>query len=71
VNTRFPAWVYLSAGTGANLPWAAVRLARGETVARMTARPGACYVRIAWDTTAPVERMAALAVEGRASDDVA
>jgi carbamoyl-phosphate synthase large subunit len=64
VNPRFPGWVYLSAGTGANLPWAAVRLARGEDVTPMAARPGAFYVRMAWDALAPVERMAALAVDG-------
>jgi carbamoyl-phosphate synthase large subunit len=64
VNPRFPAWVYLSAGAGANLPWAAVRLARGETVAPLTTRPGAFYVRMAWDALAPVERMAELAVDG-------
>ena len=64
VNPRFPGWVYLSAGTGANLPWAFVRLARGEDVKPMDARPGAFYVRMAWDAMAPVERLAALAVDG-------
>jgi carbamoyl-phosphate synthase large subunit len=67
VNPRFPAWVYLSAGTGANLPWAAVQLARGERVAPLTARPGAFYARMAWDAIAPVERMGMLAVEGMVS----
>jgi carbamoyl-phosphate synthase large subunit len=67
VNPRFPAWVYLSAGAGANLPWAAVQLARGERVAPMTTRPGAFYARMAWDAIAPVERMATLAVEGTVS----
>ena len=71
VNPRFPAWVYLSAGAGANLPWAAVRLARGERVAPLSARAGTCYARIAWDATASVDRMAALAVEGKVSGDVA
>jgi carbamoyl-phosphate synthase large subunit len=70
VNSRFPAWVYLSAGTGANLPWAAVRVARGEHVTPMTARAGAFYVRMAWDATASVDRMGALAVEGRVSGHV-
>lgn len=70
VNPRFPGWVYLSAGAGANLPWAAVRLARGERVPRMTPRPGTFYVRMAWDSTAPIERMAALAVEGSVSGHV-
>jgi carbamoyl-phosphate synthase large subunit len=71
VNPRFPAWIYLAAGAGANLPWAAVRLARGERVAPGAAHPGAFYVRLAWDATAAIERMGALAVEGRVSGHVA
>lgn len=64
VNPRFPAWVYLGAGALANLPWAAVRLARGERVGSLAPRPGALYVRMAWDVMAPVERLGALAVDG-------
>ena len=30
MNPRFPAWCYLSAGAGVNLPWAVVELARGR-----------------------------------------
>lgn len=71
VNPRFPAWIALAAGAGANLPWAAVRLARGARVGPLRPRAGAFYVRMAWDVTAPVERMGALAVEGRVSGHVA
>ena len=66
-NPRFPAWVYLSAGAGANLPEAAVRLARGERVQTLSTRPGAFYVRMAWDAISSVDRMATLAVEGQVS----
>jgi carbamoyl-phosphate synthase large subunit len=69
-NPRFPAWVYLSAGAGANLPWATVRLARGERVNSLRPRPGTFYVRQAWDATASVERMGALSVEGRVDGNV-
>jgi carbamoyl-phosphate synthase large subunit len=69
-NPRFPAWIYLSAGAGANLPWLAVRLARGERVGSTRPRPGAFYVRQAWDATASVERMGALSVEGTVGGDV-
>ncbi len=69
-NPRFPAWVYLSAGAGANLPWAAVRLARGERVNFLRPRPGTFYVRQAWDAIASVERMGALSVEGRVDGHV-
>jgi carbamoyl-phosphate synthase large subunit len=64
-NPRFPSWIFLSAGAGANLPWAAVRLARGERVSSLTPRIGSFYVRMAWDTTAPVEWMGELAVIGK------
>ncbi|MBI2527509.1 MAG: ATP-grasp domain-containing protein [Candidatus Rokubacteria bacterium] len=70
VNPRFPGWVYLSAGAGANLPWAAVRLARGERVVSLEARPKSFYVRMAWDATSPIDRMATLAVEGRVGGHV-
>jgi carbamoyl-phosphate synthase large subunit len=70
VNPRFPGWILLSAGAGVNLPWAAVQLARGEGVATRHGRAGAFYVRIAWDVTAPVDRMGALAVEGKVSGRV-
>jgi carbamoyl-phosphate synthase large subunit len=63
VNPRFPAWVYLSAGAGANLPWTAVCLARGERAPALAPRAGAFYVRMAWDATAPMERMAMLSVD--------
>jgi len=46
-----------------------VRLARGERVSALRARPGTFYVRQAWDATASVERMAALSVEGKVGGD--
>ncbi len=71
VNPRFPAWVFLSAGAGANLPWAAVRLARGERVTALRPRSGTFYARMAWDAVASVDRMGALAVEGQVTGHVA
>jgi carbamoyl-phosphate synthase large subunit len=51
INPRFPAWIYLSAGAGRNLPAAAVRLALGLDVPRpMPAyRAGVLFVRISLD----------------------
>jgi carbamoyl-phosphate synthase large subunit len=50
INPRFPAWTYLSAGAGMNLPAAVVRLAAGLEVAPMTEyRAGTMFVRIALD----------------------
>jgi carbamoyl-phosphate synthase large subunit len=50
INPRFPAWTFLSAGAGQNLPAAVVRLAAGLEVAPMTEyRAGTMFVRIAMD----------------------
>jgi carbamoyl-phosphate synthase large subunit len=53
INPRFPAWTYLSAGAGMNLPLAVVRLAQGEEVAPMTQfEAGTMFVRVALDQIA-------------------
>jgi carbamoyl-phosphate synthase large subunit len=50
VNPRFPAWVYLAAGAGQNLPWATAQLAVGETVPPLPAfKAGTMFVRISLD----------------------
>jgi carbamoyl-phosphate synthase large subunit len=50
VNPRFPAWCYLSAGAGMNLPWAVAQLAAGQKVETMTEyRVGMMFVRISLD----------------------
>ena len=56
INPRFPAWCYLSAGVGINLPAAVARLAAGEEVAPMTEyRVGTMFVRISLDQIARLE----------------
>ncbi len=53
VNPRFPAWTYLSAGAGMNLPYAALLLAAGQEVEPMTDyEVGTMFVRIAIDQIA-------------------
>lgn len=53
INPRFPAWCFLSAGAGLNLPWAVARLAAGEAVEPMHEfRVGAMFVRISLDQLA-------------------
>ncbi len=50
VNPRFPAWVYLSAGAGVNLPRMVAELAAGRKVARGgDYRVGTMFVRISLD----------------------
>lgn len=65
VNPRFPAWCYLSAGAGQNLPWAVVRLALGEPVAPLEEfRAGTLFVRISLDLIASIDDLQALATRG-------
>lgn len=65
INPRFPAWSYLSAGAGMNLPWAVVRLALGEAVAPMTEfRAGTMFVRIALDQIASIDDLETISTTG-------
>ena len=55
VNPRFPAWIYLSAAVGANLPWAAVRIALNERVAPLPTVPaGMVFTRTIEDHFGPL-----------------
>ncbi|MDD5308443.1 MAG: ATP-grasp domain-containing protein [Deltaproteobacteria bacterium] len=62
VNPRFPAWVYLAAGAGLNLPWATALLATGREPPPLGPhRVGTMFVRISLDQIADIadfERMA-------------
>jgi carbamoyl-phosphate synthase large subunit len=65
INPRFPAWSYLSAGAGMNLPWAVVRLALGEAVeATRDFEVGTMFVRIAIDQIARIEDLETLSTTG-------
>ncbi len=65
INPRFPAWVYLSAGAGLNLPWLAVQLAAGEYVEPASDyRVGTMFVRIAIDQVASLEDFSRLTQHG-------
>ncbi len=65
INPRFPAWTYLSAGAGMNLPMAVVRLALGEKVAPMTEfKVGTMFVRISLDQIAQLEDFQVLTQSG-------
>jgi carbamoyl-phosphate synthase large subunit len=51
INPRFPAWIYLAAGAGLNLPYYAIRLALGLPLPNPlpTYRAGTMFVRISLD----------------------
>jgi carbamoyl-phosphate synthase large subunit len=56
VNPRFPAWTYLSAGAGQNLPWATAQLAAGQPLEPLgDFQAGTMFVRIAIDQIARME----------------
>lgn len=65
VNPRFPAWTYLSAGAGQNLPWAVARLALGERVEPMREfRAGTMFVRISLDQVTTIDQFERIASTG-------
>ena len=55
INPRFPAWVYLSAGAGMNLPYACALLAGGRSVPPFRSfRVGTLFVRISVEQIAHI-----------------
>ena len=65
VNPRFPAWIYLSAGAGVNLPRAAMRLAAGEAPEPAgPLRAGTMFVRISLDQIADISEYEQLISRG-------
>jgi carbamoyl-phosphate synthase large subunit len=64
VNPRFPAWIYLSAGAGVNLPWAVARLALGLEPPPFHLEVGTMFVRISLDQIVPIEQFATITQEG-------
>ncbi len=65
INPRFPAWCFLTAGAGQNLPWAVARRAAGEPLPALGAyRVGTMFVRISLDQIADLSTFEALATDG-------
>jgi len=61
INPRFPAWIYLSAGAGLNLPEALVKLALGEPQTEQPAVPaGVMFIRYAWDAIVTLQNFEAI-----------
>ncbi len=66
INPRFPAWIYLAAGAGQNLPYACLGLALGMNVpSRLPpGRPGTMFVRISLDQIADLSTYSRLVASG-------
>lgn len=68
INPRFPAWCYLTAGCGLNLPVRYLRLALGEKIApSLDYRPGTMFVRHATDIICQLDMLEALTTRGEAT----
>lgn len=71
INPRFPAWVFLATAAGQNLPFAAVRLALGETVDPMTDyATGVRFARYAQDVICDREEFERLSAAGELKREV-
>ena len=55
INPRFPAWIYLSAAVGCNLPWALVQLLQGEEVKLPKPEIGKLFIRYAQETVINIQ----------------
>jgi carbamoyl-phosphate synthase large subunit len=65
INPRFPAWIYMSAAAGPNLPWMAVRKALGRHVERdLSYKVGTTFVRISLDQIVDMADIESLATAG-------
>ena len=64
INPRFPAWIYLSVGTGGNLPMNLLQLMSDTAVATVAAQTGKLYIRYATETIASISQFESLVVDG-------
>lgn len=65
INPRFPAWIYLSAGVGCNLPAALVKTALGAPLTEFPPPPaGTLFIRYAQETIVPLEQFERIVTAG-------
>ncbi len=65
INPRFPAWIYLSAGVGRNLPAMLVAMILGEPMPASTeARVGTMFIRFAEELMVPVDDFQSVMIDG-------
>lgn len=65
INPRFPAWIYLTVGTGQNQPAAAVELALKKPIKPYKEyKVGKMFIRYSWDNIVDVEQFQQLASAG-------
>jgi carbamoyl-phosphate synthase large subunit len=65
INPRFPAWIYLSAGVGRNLPLLLLQLILGQEIAELpAARPGVLFIRHALENIVQQSEFEAVIMNG-------
>lgn len=65
INPRMPAWIYLSAGVGQNIPEALVKLALGEKVLAFDGyHVGRMFIRYAWDMIVELDKFQQISTTG-------
>ena len=65
INPRFPAWIYLSAGVGRNLPLTLLQLAIGKRIPEFAeTRTGILFIRYAEETITTIEEFEAVMMKG-------
>ncbi|KPK37747.1 MAG: carbamoyl-phosphate-synthetase [Gammaproteobacteria bacterium SG8_47] len=65
INPRFPAWIYLAAGVGRNLPEALVSLAFGQQPDKfIDVAPGTLFIRYAQETIVPLSEYESVVMRG-------
>ncbi len=68
INPRFPAWVYLTAGVGQNLPIKLLKLIAGESISELpSTKAGVLFIRHAMDLIVTIASFEAVAIEGGTS----
>jgi len=65
INPRFPAWVYLTAGVGQNLPIKLLKLMAGESITEPpSTNAGVMFIRHAMESIVPIASFESMAIEG-------
>ena len=65
INPRFPAWIYLSAGVGRNLPFTLLQLALGNTLPQFESiKTGVMFIRYAQETITTIQDFESVIMKG-------
>ncbi len=69
INPRFPAWIYLSAAAGCNLPWMLVKMIQKEVIGSITPEIGKYYIRYSQDSVIDRSEFESMTIWGQRNDN--